>query len=346
MYWRRIGHYYAAESRKEQSDMKEKTGWGFIGAGSIANRLIRDLERLPDSRLAAVASRSFDKAKAFAQLHGAAAYESYEQVILDQNVDVIYIATPHTLHMENTLLALELGKPVLCEKPMAPNAEQVRRMVSKAREKGIYLMEAMWTRFFPAIRQVREWIQNGEIGKVHMVTADFGFPSRVDPASRLYDPALAGGSLLDVGVYTVSFASMVYGKKPERIASLANMASTGVDALMSCTLGYEGGGMASLYSAINTRTVQEARILGEDGYISIPDFWHPKRAHLYKDGKLAEEFYQEHEGEGFQFEIDAVQRDIREGRPESSIMPLDESIQIAETMDALRAQWGLTYPFE
>jgi predicted dehydrogenase len=334
------------DNGKEQIIMKEKTGWGFIGAGSIASRLIRDLERLPDSRLAAVSSRNFEKAKAFAGQHGAMAYETYEQVMLDENVDVVYIATPHTLHMENTLLALELGKPVLCEKPMAPNADQVRKMVSKAREKGVYLMEAMWTRFFPAVRQAREWIQKGEIGKVHMVTADFGFPSSVNPSSRLYDPALAGGSLLDVGVYPVSFASMVYGKKPVRIASLANMAPTGVDAFMSCTLGYEGGGMSSLYSAIDTRTVQEARILGETGYISIPDFWHPKKAYLYKDGKLAAEFYQEHEGEGFQFEIVAVQKDILEGRLESSIMPLDESAGIAETMDALRTQWGLAYPFE
>ena len=326
--------------------MKKKTGWGFVGAGSIANRMIRDLEKIPDGRLSAVASRSFDKAKAFAERHDAVAYDNYEQLILDKNVDVVYIATPHTLHMENTLLALELGKPVLCEKPMAPNAGQVRKMVGKTREKGVYLMEAMWTRFFPAIQQVRTWIGQGEIGKVHMVTADFGFSSRLDPSSRLYDPALAGGSLLDVGVYAVSFASMIYGQKPNRIAGMAETTSTGVDACMNCTLGYEGGGMASLYSAINTNTVQEAKIFGESGYIAVPNFWSPRKAYLYRNGQLTEEFYRDHDGEGFQFEIETVQRDLREGKTENSIMPLDESIEIAETMDAIRAQWGLIYPFE
>ncbi|NLN04671.1 MAG: Gfo/Idh/MocA family oxidoreductase [Clostridiaceae bacterium] len=327
--------------------MKEKIGWGFIGAGGITNRFIKGLVQVPDAYLAAVASRTEEKAKAFAETHGGKAYTSYEEVITDKNVDVVYVATPHSLHMEHTLLALDLGKPVLCEKPMAPNAEQVRKMVSKSRDKGIYLMEAMWTRFFPAIKKVREWLDEGEIGKVHHVTADFGFAAKENPASRLFNPELAGGSLLDVGVYTVSFASMVFGKKPNRITSVADMASTGVDACMGCTLGYEGGGIASLFSAINVRTPQEARIVGEKGYIVIPKFWSPSKAYLYKDGLLVEEFCDNKlVGGGFQYEIAAVQDDLRAGRLENELMPLDETIAIAETMDVIRAQWGLVYPFE
>ena len=344
--------------------MNTKIGWGFIGAGNITNRFIKGLNEVPDAYLAAIASRNYDNAKAFAEHYNAKdfaehytvkdpaehysakAYEDYEQVILDKNVDILYVATPHTLHMENTLLALELGKPVLCEKPMSPNAAQVRQMVSKSRDKKIYLMEAMWTRFFPAIHKVQSWLSEGEIGKVHHVTADFGYSADVNPSSRLFNPELAGGSLLDVGVYTVSFASMIFGKKPNRISSVADMTSTGVDSRMGCSLGYEGGGIASLFSAVSTNTLQEAHIIGEHGRIVIPKFWSPRQAFLYKDEQLVEEFSQEHVGEGFQFEIAAVQEDFKAGRIENKLMPLDESIAIAETMDTMRAQWGLVYPFE
>jgi len=326
--------------------MKGKIGWGFIGAGSIANRFIKDLQMVPEAYLAAVASRNFENAKAFADHYGVKAYSDYKDVILDENVDILYIATPHALHMENTLTALSMGKPVLCEKPMAPNALQVRKMVSKAREAGVYLMEGMWTRFFPAMHQVRKWLENGEIGRVHLVQADFGFSTDIDPSSRLFNPNLAGGSLLDVGVYTISFVSMVFGKKPDRIFSMADMTPTGVDARMNCILSYEGGGMASLFSAICTETPQEARIIGEKGYIIIPHFWSPKKAFLYKGGRIVEEFYQDHPGEGFHFEIAAVHEDLRAGRLENSLMPLTESIEIAETMDSIRKQWGLHYPFE
>ncbi len=326
--------------------MTKKTGWAIIGPGSIANRFMNGLVQVPDAYLAAVGSRDSSKGDAFAGRFGANAYTNYADAILDKNVDIVYVATPHTLHMEHTLLALELGKPVLCEKPIAPNAEQLQRMVDKAREKKLFLMEGMWTRFFPAICQVRSWLNTGEIGPVHLVTADFGFAAAENPDSRLFNPHLAGGSLLDVGVYTVAFASMVFGKKPNRITGLADMTSTGVDARMSCSLGYEGGGMASLFSAIRTSTPQEARIIGEQGHIVIPKFWAPSTARLYKHGKQVEEYTLAPKSEGFEYEIAAIQEDLRAGRTESLVMPLNESIAIAETLDALRAQWGLVYPFE
>ena len=324
----------------------KKIGWGFIGAGAIANRIMKGLVQVPDAYLAAVSSRTYDRAKVFADKHGAKVYATIEEMILDENVDIIYVGTPHTVHKENTLLALSMGKPVLCEKPMAPNARWVREMVNAAREKKVYLMEAMWTRFFPAMDKVRTWLKEGRIGKVQFVTADFGYYEKEDPSVIIFKPETAGGSLLDVGIYPIAFAFMVFGKKPNRITGLADMTSTGVDAAMGCTLGFDGGGLALLYSAMNAETPQVAEIIGEKGRIVIPQFWSPKEANLYVGGKLKETFKQQHEGEGYQFEIAAVQDDIRKGRLENELMPLDQSIQIAEVMDELRRQWGLRYPFE
>jgi dihydrodiol dehydrogenase / D-xylose 1-dehydrogenase (NADP) len=324
----------------------KKIGWGFIGAGAIANRVMPGFLQVPDAYLAAVYSRTYERAKEFAEKHNAKVYATAEEMIADENVDIIYVATPHTVHKENTLLALSMGKPVLCEKPMAPNAEWVTEMVNVAREKKVFLMEAMWTRFFPAMEKVRTWLKEGRIGKVQFVTADFGYYEKEDPSMIIFNPEAAGGSLLDVGIYPLAFALMVFGKKPNRITGLADMTSTGVDAAMGCTLGFEGGGLALLYSAMNAETPQEAEIIGEKGRIVIPQFWSPREAHLYTDGKLEDSFTGDHQGEGYQFEFAAVQDDIRNGRLENQQMPLDESIAIAEVMDELRRQWGLVYPFE
>ena len=324
----------------------KKFGWGFIGAGAIANRFMAGLMQVPDAYLAAVSSRTYERAERFAGKYNAKVYKSTEELIADEDVDIVYVATPHTVHRENTLMAIEMGKPVLCEKPMAPNAKMVTEMVQAARKKRVYLMEAMWTRFFPAMQKVREWLDEGRIGKVQFVTADFGYYEEEDPSKIIFDPNTAGGSLLDVGIYPIAFAFMVFGKKPNRITGLADMASTGVDAAMGCTLGFEGGGLALLYSAMNAETPQVAEIIGQKGRIVIPQFWSPREAHLYIGGELIESFKGDHEGEGYQFEIAAVQEDIRNGRLENELMPLDESIAIAEVMDELRSQWGLVYPFE
>ncbi len=324
----------------------KKFGWGFIGAGAIANRFMAGLMQVPDAYLAAVSSRTYEKARTFAGKYNAKVYKSTEELIADEDVDIVYVATPHTVHRENTLMAIEIGKPVLCEKPMAPNAKMVTEMVQAARKKRVYLMEAMWTRFFPAMKKVREWLDEGRIGKVQFVTADFGYYEEEDPSKIIFDPNTAGGSLLDVGIYPIAFAFMVFGKKPNRITGLADMASTGVDAAMGCTLGFEGGGLALLYSAMNAETPQVAEIIGQKGRIVIPQFWSPREAHLYIGGELIESFKGDHEGEGYQFEIAAVQEDIRNGRLENELMPLHESIAIAEVMDELRSQWGLVYPFE
>jgi len=324
----------------------KKFGWGFIGTGAIANRFIEGLMQVPDAYLAAVSSRTYERAKGFADKYNAKVYRTTEELIADEDVDIVYVATPHTVHMENTLMAVSMGKPVLCEKPMAPNAQMSAEMANAARKKKVYLMEAMWTRFFPAMKKVRQWLTEGRIGKVQFVTADFGYCEDEDPSKIIFDPNTAGGSLLDVGIYPIAFAFMVFGKRPDRITGVSDMTSTGVDAAMGCTLGFEGGGIALLYSAMNAETPQVAEIIGQRGRIAIPQFWSPREAYLYIDGKLEESFKGDHMGEGYQFEIAVVQDDIRNGRLENELMPLDESIAVAEVMDELRRQWGLVYPFE
>lgn len=337
---------YHSKLKIEVSDLNKKIGWAVLGPGGIANRFMKGFSQVSDARLVAVASRSKERGETFTKRYGGKAYMDYAEAIMDKEVDIVYVATPHTFHMEHTLLALDLGKPVLCEKPLAPNAAQAQKMAAKAKEKDLFLMEGIWSRFFPAINQVREWLDAGEIGEIHHVTADFGFAAKEDPTSRLFAPDLAGGSLLDVGIYTIAFASMVFKQKPNRIAGLADFASTGVDLRMGCVLGYNDGGLATLFSSISTNTPQEGIIVGSKGHIRIPKFWSPSTAILYKNGVSTKEYKANFEGEGFQFEIIAVQEDLRKGRIENQFLPLSESITIVETMDALREQWKLVYPFE
>jgi predicted dehydrogenase len=262
-------------------------------------------------------------------------------MISDPEVDVVYVATPHPFHKEHTLLCLEGGKAVLCEKPMAVHAGQVREMVAAARENGLLLMEAMWSRFNPVLVQVQQWLAEGRIGEVRMLTADFGFRTGWNPEGRLLNPALAGGALLDVGVYVVSLASLVFGGAPEQVQATAHIGETGVDEQTAMVLKYKGGGLALLACAIRTATPHAARIDGTEGAIEVPRFWHPTTAWLVRPGQ---EPIEATGALGYHYEAAEVMACLREGRTESEVMPLDESISIAETMDQVRAQIGLIYP--
>jgi len=331
--------------------MTATTRWGILGTGSIAKKFAQGLAAVPDADLVAVGSRRQETADAFGdQFHVPRRHAGYRQLAEDPEVDVIYISTPHAFHMENTLLCLEAGKAVLCEKPFAINAAQARRMVEAARGKGLFLMEAMWTRFFPLMAEVRRWLAEGLIGDVRIVSADFGFRAAVNPQGRLFNPALGGGALLDVGVYTVSLASMVLGGPPQRVASLANLGETGVDEQSAMLLDYEDGAMAVLYTAVRARTLQSAEVLGTEGYIRIePSFWRPDRA-VFCSARETEgkprEVHRPYEGNGYNYEAVEVARCLREGRTESEIMPLDESVAVMETLDRIREPWGLRYPME
>ncbi len=321
--------------------------WGILGPGSIAKRFATGLKALPDAPIAAVASRTPGKADAFADEFGVPRrYSRYEELVADPEVDVVYVATPHSHHKEHSLLALEAGKPVLCEKPFTINAGEAEEIVRAAREKKVFLMEAMWSRFFPLTARVREMLNAGAIGEVRMLEADFGFRAgKVNPEARLFNPALGGGALLDVGVYTVSFASMILGT-PSRITGMASLGETGVDEQSAMLLGYPGGQLAVLSTAIRTNTPHEASIIGTDGYIRLHrNWWTPSAVTLVKGGN-EERIEMPFEGNGFNYEAAEVAACLRAGKLESDVMPLDESVSVMRTLDQVREQWGLKYPME
>ena len=321
----------------------QRTRWGFIGSGSIARAFAEGLRAVPGAELVAVWSPTAERAQRFAAAFGARPHATCEGLVEDPEVDVVYVASPHSAHMENSLAALNAGKPVLCEKPFCINAAQAEAVITAARAKGLFLMEAMWTRFFPLMATVREMIANGAIGEVRIVAADFGFRADFDAAQRLFNPALGGGALLDVGVYPVSFASMLLGA-PSRIAGMAHLGESGVDEQSAVILGHERGALAICYAAARTNTAQEATVMGSDGRIRIhSEWWHPGRMTLTAPGKPDEGFEFPVEGNGYNYEAVEVIRCLREGRLESPVMPLDETLSIMRTLDQVRAQWGLRY---
>ncbi|HXF63813.1 MAG TPA: Gfo/Idh/MocA family oxidoreductase [Caldilineaceae bacterium] len=327
--------------------MTDVLRWGILGTGNIASQFATGLQALPDARLVAVGSRSQATADAFGDRFNAPhRHASYAGVAADPEVDAVYIATPHHLHIENMLLCLEAGKAVLCEKPFTINAAQARAAIALARRKGVFLMEAMWTRFMPLMVELRRLLAEQAIGEVRMVTADFGFRTKFNPASRLFDPNMGGGALLDVGVYPVSLAFMVLGR-PNQVVSLAELGKTGVDEQGAMVFGYPRGQLAVLHTAIGTRSPNEAIIMGAEGWIRIhPRWWYPTTMTIDRPGQPPEQREVPYEGNGYNYEADEVHRCLRAGKLESDIMPLDETLAIMETLDAIRAQWGLRYPME
>jgi dihydrodiol dehydrogenase / D-xylose 1-dehydrogenase (NADP) len=330
--------------------LSDKIRWGIIGTGVIARAFAKSLKPIADAALVAVASRTREKADAFAhQFNVKRAYDAYRKLADDPDVDIIYVGTPHPFHMENTIMSLNAGKAVLCEKPLAINTAQARRMIQTAKDKKLFLMEAMWTRFNPTILQVRNWLRDGLIGDVKMVFADFGKNVERDPAGRFLNPHLGGGALLDLGVYPVSFASMVFGKKHSLIRGFAHLGNTGVDELDSMTLAYDHDRLAVLSCALNVETPKHAYILGTKGYILVhPLFLCPTMATCCVSGRKPRTIHLPWENgwTGYTCQAEAVMNCLRKGRTECDSMPLAESLEIMEVMDELRRQWNLRYPFQ
>lgn len=325
----------------------EKVRWGILGTGRIAGLFATGLSVLPDAEIVAVGSRAEATAHAFADKFAIPRrHASYEALARDPDVDVIYVSTPHPLHKENTLLCLAAGKPVLCEKPFTLNAAEADEVIAFARRQRVFLMEAMWTRFTPLMGQLRELLNAGAIGEPRMLSADLGFRANLNPDGRLFAPALGGGALLDVGVYPVSLSSMVFGP-PTRIASMAHIGETGVDEQAAIILGHERGQLSSLYTAIRTSTPHVATIMGTDGMIDLHYDWHKPTAFTLKaTGAEPRRFEAAPVGNGYNYEAAHVMNCLREGKLESDILPLDETLSIMQTLDQLRAQWGLRYPSE
>ena len=325
----------------------EAVNWGILGPGRIAHRFAEGLSHAAGARLAAVGSRSAERAERFAAQHGAArAHAGYEALAADAGVDAVYVATPHPQHAAACLLCLEAGKHVLCEKPLTVNAAEARAVAARARERGILLMEGMWTRFIPATAALRELIAAGEIGEPQVMHADIGFASTPDPASRLYAPELAGGALLDIGVYGVAFASMLLGS-PANVTASAHIGTTGVDERTAVSLSYSSGAVAALTCSITTSSPHLAYVTGSDGYVTVgPPFWHGDRLTVYRGGADPDERSYPITCNGFNYEAEHFMELIRDGARESPVMPLAESIAISETLDAARRCIGLRYPFE
>ena len=327
----------------------DKIRWGILGAGRIANTFAEGLRSVPDAELVAVGSRKLETAQEFGGKYGVArCHGSYEALAADPDVDAIYISTPHPMHKENSLLCINHGKAVLCEKPFTINAAEASEVINAARQKNVFVMEAMWTRFLPLMGRVRELLAQNVIGDVRMVTADFGFRAGLNPEGRLFDLALGGGALLDVGVYCVSFASMVMGgEMPRNIVSQADIGSTGIDEQSAFILGYEQGKLAILYTAVRTSTAHEGIIMGTEGRIRIhSELFHPTRMTLTVYGKGDQEIEVPFEGNGFNYEAAETMRCMRAGKIESDVLPPNETLAIMETMDRIRAPWGLKYPTE
>lgn len=328
--------------------MSQTIRWGILGTGAIAHKFAEALTVVPDSELMAVGSRAQHTADAFGdEFDAPRKHPSYASLADDPEVDAIYVSTPHPMHCRDTLLCLNADKPVLCEKPFALNASEAEAMIRCARQRGLFLMEAMWTRFLPAIAQVRQWLADGAIGEVRNVMADFGFRAGFNPEGRLLNPELGGGALLDIGVYIVSLASMVYGQQPNRVAALADIGATGVDEQTTMAFRYESGAMAALTCAVRTSTPCAVSIHGTEGNIRIPSpFYDTHTATQNADGEEPVTVEPPRVENGFKFEIEEAGRCLREGLLETPALPLEETLAIMMTLDAVRTEIGLKYPME
>jgi predicted dehydrogenase len=322
--------------------------WGIIGTGGIASSFAGDLRLLPDASLVAVGSRSQSTADEFgARFDVAHRHATYDDLVNDAEVDVVYVATPHPGHHDAALAAINAGKAVLIEKPFTMNAKEAASLIDAARARGVFVMEAMWARFLPHMVRVRELLAAGTLGDVRVVIADHNQWFERDPSHRLFDPALGGGALLDLGIYPVSFASMVLGT-PARVTAASDRAFTGVDATTSAILQYDGGAHALVTTSLEVAGPNRAVIVGTDARIEIDAvFYAPTTFSLIgRDGTVLERFDDACEPRGMQHEAAEVMRCIREGKLASDVLPLEETLSIMGTLDEIRRQIGLVYPGE
>jgi predicted dehydrogenase len=321
--------------------------WGILGTGGIARQFTRDL-LFTGHPVAAVGSRTRENAERFAALFEiGAAHGSYESLVADPSVDIVYVATPHPWHYPNATLALNAGKHVLVEKPFTLNAAQARRLVALAADRRLLVLEAMWTRWLPHMVRLREILAAGTIGEIRSMSADHTQLLPSDPGHRLNALELGGGALLDLGVYPVSFASELFGA-PQSIQATATFKDTGADAQVATMFGYAGGQIATTYSASTTRGPNVAAVLGTDGRIEIDSVWYTATGLRVYDGAgtLIQDVRPAVEGRGMQFQAAEAERLVSEGRIASDVLPPAEIVAIMATLDQIREQIGLRYPNE
>ncbi|MGW7274655.1 Gfo/Idh/MocA family protein [Streptomyces sp. NPDC054864] len=331
-------------------DNREPVRWGILATGGIAASFTANLLDMPDAEVVAVASRTDASAKAFAERFAIPrAYGEWGALADDEDVDVVYVATPHAAHRVAAGLCLESGRAVLCEKAFTLNAREALELVTLARRRGLFLMEAMWMYCHPLIRRMKALVDDGAIGDVRTVQADFGLAGPFPPAHRLRDPAQGGGSLLDLGVYPVSFAQLLLGE-PSGVSARATLSDEGVDLQTGMLLSWESGAHALLHCSINAGTPVTASVTGSRGRIDIPNgFFFPDRFVLHCDGRDPEEFAASPEygpRDSLKHEAAEVMHRLRAGDTESPVVPLDGTLAVMRTLDAVRERIGVRYPGE
>jgi len=325
--------------------MRNVIKWGIISTGHISEKFAAALAILPEAELVAVASRNLESATQFAEKFNVQkAYSSYEELADDPDIDVVYIGTPHTFHLENSVMCMRKGKAVLCEKAFTMNASEALEMVRVAREENVFLMEAMITRQVPLIHKVLAWIKAGRIGEPRMVRASRCARGEFKPGARQLNPELGGGSLLDVGIYVVSFAQMIFQKPPVEAVGLGHIGDLCSDEQGVAILKYDNGEIADLSFALRTAAVNEAYVFGTEGYIKVHEvFAVPSKASLFINKEEVEVIEEPIIGNALNYEAEEVMRCLRAGLKESPFMPLDESIIIMEILDQIRKPWDLVY---
>ncbi|WP_030325340.1 Gfo/Idh/MocA family protein [Streptomyces sp. NRRL B-3229] len=329
---------------------EQSVRWGILATGGIAAAFTADLVDLPDAEVVAVASRSEASAKAFAERFGIErAYGEWGALAEDADIDVVYVATPHSAHRAAAGLCLSAGRNVLCEKAFTLNVREAEELVGLAKDGGRFLMEAMWMYCNPLIRRLKALVEDGAIGEVRTVQADFGLAGPFPPAHRLRDPAQGGGALLDLGVYPVSFAHLLLGE-PSDVVAKAVLSEEGVDLQTGALLSYDGGALASLHCSLTGGTATIASVTGSLGRIDIPNgFFHPDRFVLHRDGRDPEEFAADPADgprNSLKHEAREVMRALRAGETESPLVPLEGTLAVMRTLDAVRDRIGVRYPGE
>jgi predicted dehydrogenase len=321
--------------------------WGILGPGKIAERFAQCVDVVEGASIHAVASRSRERGEKFARRHKASTvYSSYQELVADPEIDVVYIATPHHLHYENTRQCLDAGKHVLCEKPLTVNASESERLIALAKEKQLFLMEAMWTYFLPIYKVVRRWLDSREIGEVTLMTSTFGFTPTRDEDGRLFNPELAGGTLLDIGIYNLAVSRWVMRQEVQSFDVRGLVGSTGVDELVTGTLEFDNNVISQFSCTFLSNTLNDFMIYGTRGHIRIhPNFWGATKATLVT-GRDEKTVNQPLRSTGFEFEIEEVGRCLRAGLIESPVMTHEQSLASMRLMDAMRESLGVTYPFE
>lgn len=314
-----------------------KVKWGILGPGNIASDFVSDFQFVSNGLVHAVASRSLERAQAFAtRFQIPHVCDSYEALVNNPDIDAIYVATPHNFHFEQSSLALDYGKAVLCEKPVTITLKDFLALKTRARDKEVLFMEGMWTYFLPAIKKAKQWIIEGKIGVIKHVKSDFGFYASFDPKSRLFDPNLAGGALLDIGIYPIALADYFLEELPGEMKVHARKASTGVDSDLMMSFAYKDA-LATLHASIECRLPNFTYIIGDKGYLEIPNGWQARECSLYIEGERVDHFNDGRSNFGFNYQIEAFNADLLAGRKESQVVTHAVSERLQGLMERVAA---------